>query len=103
MTATSWVAGLDCNPRGTVLAMASVLLEHPSSLEHDTGGHPEQAARISAIEQELSARGGLGYEQVQSSEVDLADLTAVHSREYVESIARISEAGGGYLDPDTVT
>jgi acetoin utilization deacetylase AcuC-like enzyme len=83
--------------------MASVLLEHPSSLEHDTGGHPEQAARISAIEQELSARGWLGYERVQSSEVDLADLTAVHPREYVESIARISEAGGGYLDPDTVT
>src|SRR6185312_6105491 len=82
--------------------MASVLLEHPSSLEHDTGGHPEQAARISAIEQELSARGWLGYERVQSSEVDLADLTAVHPREYVESIARISEAGGGYLDPDTV-
>jgi acetoin utilization deacetylase AcuC-like enzyme len=82
--------------------MASVLLEHPSSLEHDTGGHPEQAARISAIEQELSARGWLGYERVQSSEVDLADLTAVHPRDYVDAIARISGSGGGYLDPDTI-
>jgi acetoin utilization deacetylase AcuC-like enzyme len=82
--------------------MASVLLEHPSSLEHDTGGHPERAARISAIEQELSARGWLGYERVQSSEVDRADLTAVHPREYVDAIARISASGGGHLDPDTI-
>ncbi|MGZ4181574.1 MAG: histone deacetylase family protein [Solirubrobacteraceae bacterium] len=82
--------------------MASVLLKHPSSVEHDTGSHPEQAARIAAIEQELSARDWLGYERVESSEVDVADLTAVHPREYVDAIERISASGGGYLDPDTV-
>jgi len=82
--------------------MASVLLEHPSSVEHDTGSHPEQAARIAAIEEELSARGWLGYERVESSEVDQADLTAVHPSEYVDAIERIAASGGGYLDPDTV-
>jgi acetoin utilization deacetylase AcuC-like enzyme len=82
--------------------MASVLLEHPSSLEHDTGSHPEQAARIAAIEQELSARNWLGYERVESSEVAQADLTAVHAPEYVDAIERISASGGGYLDPDTL-
>jgi len=82
--------------------MASVLLEHPSSVEHDTGSHPEQAARIAAIEQELSARDWLGYERVESSEVDQVDLTAVHRPEYVDAIERISASGGGYLDPDTL-
>ena len=35
-------------------------LSHPASLEHDTGAHPERAARIVAIEEELSARDWLG-------------------------------------------
>jgi acetoin utilization deacetylase AcuC-like enzyme len=82
--------------------MASVLLEHPSSVEHDTGSHPEQAARIAAIERELSARDWLGYERVRSSEVDVADLTAVHPPEYVAAIERIAASGGGHLDPDTI-
>jgi acetoin utilization deacetylase AcuC-like enzyme len=83
--------------------MASAFLEHPSSLAHDTGSHPEQPARIAAIEQELSERGWLGYERVQSPAVAEADLTAVHPEVYVETIARISARGGGYLDVDTVT
>ena len=39
---------------------APVLLRHPSSLEHDTGAHPERAARIVAIERALEARDWLG-------------------------------------------
>jgi acetoin utilization deacetylase AcuC-like enzyme len=82
--------------------MASVLLEHPSSIEHETGPHPEQPARIAAIDQELSRRGWLGYERMQSPAVDQTDLIAVHPRAYVETIERISAQGGGHLDPDTV-
>ncbi|MEA2150115.1 MAG: hypothetical protein QOD69_1945, partial [Solirubrobacteraceae bacterium] len=33
-----------------------VLLRHPSSLEHDTGPHPENAGRIVAIERALAER-----------------------------------------------
>ena len=40
---------------------APVYLSHPASLEHDTGAHPERAARIVAIEEELSARDWLGF------------------------------------------
>jgi acetoin utilization deacetylase AcuC-like enzyme len=29
-------------------------------------------------------------------------LTAVHPRDYVDSIRAVSEAGGGAFDPDTV-
>jgi len=82
--------------------MASVFLEHPSSLEHDTGPHPEQPARITAIERELSARGWLGFERVASPAVERAVLTAVHPESYVAAIEDVSAAGGGALDIDTV-
>ena len=82
--------------------MASVFLEHPSSLEHDTGPHPEQPARITAIERELSARGWLGFERLASPAVERAVLSAVHPESYVAAIERVSAAGGGALDLDTV-
>jgi acetoin utilization deacetylase AcuC-like enzyme len=82
--------------------MASVFLAHPSSLEHDTGAHPEQAARIFAIERELAQAQTLGFERVRSPRVDREVLTAVHPPEYVSMIERISANGGGALDPDTI-
>jgi acetoin utilization deacetylase AcuC-like enzyme len=82
--------------------MASVFLEHPSSLEHDTGSHPEQPARIAAIERELSERGWLGFERLHSPAAAISDLTAVHPQRYVDAIERISAQGGGHLDADTI-
>jgi acetoin utilization deacetylase AcuC-like enzyme len=84
------------------MASAPVWLEHPSSLRHDTGTHPERAARMQSIERELSARDWLGFERAQSPAVDRAVLEAVHPAEYVESIERACEGGGGFLDLDTV-
>jgi acetoin utilization deacetylase AcuC-like enzyme len=75
---------------------------HESSLEHETGPHPEGPGRIPAIERELESRGWLGYELREAPEVDLGTLTAVHPERYVESIRATSEAGGAALDPDTV-
>ena len=77
-------------------------MEHPSSLQHDTGAHPEQPARIVGIERELSERKWLGWERVQSPAVSRAVLTAVHPESYVESIERLCSQGGGALDPDTL-
>src|SRR5579859_2896075 len=82
--------------------MTSVFLEHPSSLEHETGPHPEQPARISAIERELSERGWLGFDRMQSPAVDLELLTAVHPRTHVETIRELAARGGGAIDLDTV-
>ncbi len=84
------------------MALAPVFLEHHSSLEHDTGTHPEQPARITAIEQELRERGWLGLERVISPPVDRATLTAVHPDEYVGTIEGWSVRGGGQLDLDTI-
>ncbi len=82
------------------MAAAPVLLEHPSSLEHDTGGHPERAARIVAIDSELERRGWLGYERLSSPAVDRDVLLAVHPEPYVLAVERAS-ASGAQLDPDT--
>src|SRR5438270_7662877 len=82
--------------------MASVFLAHPSSLEHDTGAHPEQAARITAIERELEERAWLGFERASSPPVERSVLTAVHPETYVSAIEQLAESGGGALDLDTV-
>jgi len=90
-------------PQVRYLRMACVFLAHPSSLQHETGGHPERPARITAIERELSRLDWLGFERVLSPPVALEVLTAVHPASHVEAIERISAAGGGALDLDTVT
>ncbi len=82
--------------------MTGVLLEHPSSLEHETGPHPEQPARIVAIDRELERLGWLGFKRLLSPPVAREVLTAVHPEPYVDSIERFCEAGGGNLDFDTV-
>jgi acetoin utilization deacetylase AcuC-like enzyme len=79
-----------------------VFLHHPSSLEHETGGHPEQPARITAIESELVARDWAGFEPIESSPVDLEVLTAVHPEEYIASIERACASGVRHLDADTI-
>jgi len=92
---------------GTVSAMPSrtsppVLYHHPSSLEHDTGQHPERVARIQAIEAALDAHGHLGFEVRTSPAADDGLLTAVHPQSHVDAIRALSAAGGGWIDGDTV-
>ncbi|HET9718883.1 MAG TPA: histone deacetylase [Solirubrobacteraceae bacterium] len=79
-----------------------VLFSHPSSLEHDTGGHPERRERIVAVMEELERLDWLGYERVESPAVDREVLRRVHPDAYVESIEQICADGGGFLDADTV-
>jgi acetoin utilization deacetylase AcuC-like enzyme len=79
-----------------------LVLRHPSSLRHDTGAHPERAARITAIEQELEARDWLGWEVRESVAADRALVEAVHPPGYVDAIEQFCAAGGGNLDLDTV-
>jgi acetoin utilization deacetylase AcuC-like enzyme len=79
----------------------AVLLSHPSSLEHDTGVHPERAERIVAIERELASRS-LPLSRVSSPAAAREQLERVHPPEYVDAIERFVAAGGGPVDLDTV-
>jgi acetoin utilization deacetylase AcuC-like enzyme len=74
---------------------------HESSLEHETGAHPEQAARIPAIERELAARDWLGYQRVEAPQASLEAVMAVHPSSHVDAVRGMSERGGGWFDPDT--
>ena len=51
---------------------APLYFRHQSSIEHDTGDHPEGPDRIPAIEDAMEARGWLGYERREAPAGDAA-------------------------------
>ena len=80
---------------------APVLITHPASLGHDTGGHPERAERIMAIEHELASRE-LDLARRESGRAPRGALEAVHDPAHIVRIERLCAAGGGQIDLDTV-
>ena len=78
---------------------------HPASLEHDPRagipGHPDTPERLQAIEVALAERDWLGWERRLAPAATEHQLELVHTREHVELIRALSEAGGGAIDPDT--
>jgi acetoin utilization deacetylase AcuC-like enzyme len=79
-------------------------ITHPACLRHDTGPHhPESAARIRAIEDQLIASGLfplLGH--FEAPRATREQLARVHSPAYIEEIETLApKTGQIYLDPDT--
>src|SRR5437588_7878832 len=102
-TATSaWIPDAAAIRRYRISIVRPIYLSHPASLEHDTGDHPERAARITAIERELQARAWLGFERREPGAVDRGLLENVHAPAHVAAIERFCAAGGGAIDIDTV-
>ena len=84
--------------------MATAFITHPDCLKHDMGaGHPEQPARLTAIEDQLIASGVATH--LQRYDAPLAtdeQLARVHPIEYVRAIREAAPASGTvHLDPDT--
>jgi acetoin utilization deacetylase AcuC-like enzyme len=79
-----------------------VLFSHPSSLQHDTGPHPEQPARMTAIAEAMEARGWLGFERRESREATREQLEAVHPARLINGVQELCATGGGAIDADTV-
>jgi acetoin utilization deacetylase AcuC-like enzyme len=84
--------------------MSTLFITHPDCLKHDMGaGHPEQPARLTAIEDQLIASGIDIY--LQRHEAPLAtdeQLARVHPLEYVRAVRDAApQAGWVHLDPDT--
>ena len=84
--------------------MRTAFISHPDTLLHVMdGSHPESPARITAIRNELDAQGItpklLTHEAPPATD---AQLSRVHTPEYVNHIRRIApKAGIVRLDPDT--
>ncbi len=77
---------------------------HPICLEHDAGpGHPESPARLAAVVERL--RRWAPADGLRWHEADVAQrewLERVHPPAHLERLRRLSAAGGGRLDGDTV-
>jgi acetoin utilization deacetylase AcuC-like enzyme len=80
--------------------VAPLYLRHPSSLEHDTGFHPERPDRIGALEAALEARDWLGWELREAAPAGDGQLLRVHTRAHLDRV-RAACAAGEPLDPDT--
>ncbi|MGH2920037.1 MAG: histone deacetylase family protein [Solirubrobacteraceae bacterium] len=81
---------------------APVLLHHPSSLEHETGPHPESPRRIVAIERALAERDWLGWEVRVSPPALRSKIEALHPPRHIDRIEALCARGGGMIDMDTV-
>jgi acetoin utilization deacetylase AcuC-like enzyme len=75
---------------------------HESSVEHETGSHPENKARIPAIEGELERRGWLGWERRDAPAAELSLIERIHPPEHIAHIRSVAENGGGWFDADTL-
>ena len=82
--------------------MPGLFFRHRSSLEHETGPHPENAGRIRAIERALDDAGWPGLELLEAPEASRPMLERVHDPAHVDEIERFCAAGGGMIDMDTV-
>jgi acetoin utilization deacetylase AcuC-like enzyme len=81
--------------------MATGYAYDPLHVEHDAPHHPENSQRLLAVMQCLKESGILArLVAIPATDVESADLAAVHSPRYIDIVRRRSEAGG-WLDPDT--
>jgi acetoin utilization deacetylase AcuC-like enzyme len=83
--------------------MPTLLLTHPSALEHATpAGHPERPDRLRAIDRALEAEAFSALVRDAAPEIDEETIALVHPPEYVERLRdAIPERGLARLDPDT--
>lgn len=85
--------------------MSVAFISHRDCGRHDTGwNHPEHVGRLRAITRALRNSPELFEmaEQIEGRPAKPEELAFAHDPDYVASIERVSAAGGGMLDPDTV-
>ena len=83
--------------------MAVGYVYDPIYLEHDTGGDPENSARLAAIMEHLASTSLLTrLVSIPAERASLEDLTRIHSPALVERVRRMAERGGGLLEAETV-
>jgi len=83
--------------------MKAGLVYDPIYLEHDTGGHVENARRLVTA---LSYLKETGIKEkltcLPPRPALLEELEMIHAPEYISYVKSKAEKGGGWLDPDTV-
>jgi len=85
--------------------MTTLLVSHPSFLEHDTGPyHPERPDRLRAILSALEDPAFDALVRVAAPAASMEEMTRVHPQDYVEAILGIRPGPGEHVhvDGDTV-
>ena len=83
----------------------TLLIGHPSFLEHDTGDfHPERPDRLRAVTAALADEEFSGLARLAAPAATIEQLTRVHPRNYVDAILGIRPPEGElvHVDGDTV-
>lgn len=83
----------------------TLLISHPSFLEHDTGDyHPERADRLRAVTAALADEEFEGLTRLIAPAATIEQLTRVHPQAYVDAILGIRPPEGQlvHVDADTV-
>ncbi len=76
--------------------------EHEGHRPPNGAPHPENPMRLRIAVEALKASGLWSRAHiVVPTEVSLEHVLRVHDADYVDLIRKVSERGGGYLDPDT--
>ena len=73
---------------------------HPLFIEHETGEHPENKRRL-IIAKRVLEESGLELEWITPTPAPVAAIARIHDPAYIESVRRLAEDGGGWLDMDT--
>lgn len=84
--------------------MSVAFISHAACRRHQMGdGHPEQPARLGAIENQLHARGLYDFlVHHEAPRATVEQLAQVHPRDYIERLSALSPAEGLVrVDPDT--
>jgi acetoin utilization deacetylase AcuC-like enzyme len=80
----------------------ALYVSHPSSLEHDTGPHPENAGRLRAIDAALAGAEDLDLERVEAPLATREQILRAHTPDHYDRIESFCASGGGMIDLDTV-
>jgi acetoin utilization deacetylase AcuC-like enzyme len=82
---------------------ATALVFSEYSAGHDTGSHPENQSRLTAIYQRLTRENLLEERPIYYAEpVEPERVYSVHERSIVEQVRELSARGGGAIDGDTL-
>src|SRR5688500_17324667 len=80
-----------------------LLLTDPRFLDHETGRHPECAARLAAITNRLAASGSAErYAHGACRPATRDELHRVHAPQHVDAVERFAAQGGGRIEIDTI-
>ncbi len=74
---------------------------HPLFVEHETGDHPENKDRL-LVTRRFLLDSGLELEWILPEPATPSAIARIHDPDYIDSVRKLAEGGGGRLDLDTV-